>query len=315
MLHVEIGTCLQLTQAVHEKLRNIDIFNATQFLSQDLEDLAAKSAVSFRDLLCIRRYLLAKHASSLVSGLQLYHSLIESAAILPTGCDELNCLLDGGIYTGEIVELSGEGASGKTQICLCMTVAVASETEKDVVYFDIGGAFSASRLCQILNYQNITSECKVETILKRIQIVRITDVFQMMTELHKLRLSLSNTDSHAVKLVVIDCFSWLFVNLGYEDCCMYSTRITFTLKSMAVDFSFSVLVSKLVNPNSANHWSPAVRPNASLEVKKASPALGDNMSETRAVISVTGSCRLPSSRSIEICISDKGICASNSACD
>jgi len=308
---VEIGSCRHLTQAVYEKLRDADILSVVQFLSQDLEDLAAKATIPFRDLLGIKRYLLAKHACALVSGLQLYQSLMESTAILPTSCEELNCLLDGGIYTGEIVELCGEEASGKTQVCLCVTVAVASDTEKDVVYFDIGGGFSASRLCEILRRQGITSERSIEVILKRIQIVRVTDVFQLMSELHQLKSSLSNADSQSVKLVVIDCFSSLFVTLKSEDRSFYYTRIIFALKSMSIDFSFGVVLTKLSLQDSADCWTPTVRPSVSLYIKKTSTSPNDSGTETLALVNVTESSRLPSSRAIEVCISDRGIWASD----
>jgi len=116
MLHLEIGSCYQLTQDVHSKLQALGILSAVQFIVHDLEELAVKSRVSFRDLLAVRRYLLAKHACVPINGSQLYESVLASTAILSTGNERLNDLLDGGLYTGEITELSGPTAVGKTQV-------------------------------------------------------------------------------------------------------------------------------------------------------------------------------------------------------
>lgn len=73
---------------------------------------------------------------------------------ISTGSTELDNLLGGGIFTGEITEISGEFATGKTQICfqLCINVQLSPEQgglEGGVYYIDTEGTFSSTRIVQI----------------------------------------------------------------------------------------------------------------------------------------------------------------------
>ncbi|MCK5045319.1 MAG: DNA repair and recombination protein RadA [Candidatus Heimdallarchaeota archaeon] len=73
---------------------------------------------------------------------------------ISTGSTELDKLLGGGIFTGEITEVSGEFASGKTQLCfqLCINVQLPLEQgglEGGVYYIDTEGTFSSTRIVQM----------------------------------------------------------------------------------------------------------------------------------------------------------------------
>ena len=73
---------------------------------------------------------------------------------ISTGSTELDKLLGGGIFTGEITEVSGEFATGKTQLCfqLCINVQLPPEQgglEGGVYYIDTEGTFSSTRIVQM----------------------------------------------------------------------------------------------------------------------------------------------------------------------
>ncbi|NHK31010.1 MAG: DNA repair and recombination protein RadA [Asgard group archaeon] len=73
---------------------------------------------------------------------------------ISTGSKQLDDLLGGGIYTGEITEISGEFATGKTQICFHLSVNVQLPFDKGglegtVYYIDTEGTFSSTRIAQI----------------------------------------------------------------------------------------------------------------------------------------------------------------------
>ena len=73
---------------------------------------------------------------------------------ITTGSTELDKLLGGGIFTGEITEVSGEFATGKTQLCfqLCINVQLPPEQgglEGGVYYIDTEGTFSSTRIVQM----------------------------------------------------------------------------------------------------------------------------------------------------------------------
>ncbi len=66
---------------------------------------------------------------------------------LATGCKPLDELLGGGVESGIITELYGEGGTGKTNICIQLARNCASEGKK-VVFVDTEGV-SKERLSQI----------------------------------------------------------------------------------------------------------------------------------------------------------------------
>lgn len=68
----------------------------------------------------------------------------------------LNDALAGGIYAGEVVEVVGPSAAGKTQLCHDLTVrAICAPRPLRVHWLDTGSAFSVARLTEIMR-QSVT---------------------------------------------------------------------------------------------------------------------------------------------------------------
>ncbi|MCD6383383.1 MAG: DNA repair and recombination protein RadB [Thermoplasmata archaeon] len=80
---------------------------------------------------------------------------------VPTGCSSLDRLLGGGVESGAITELFGEGGTGKTNICLQLARNVAREGQK-VIYIDTEGV-SLERLEQMCS-----GEGDFQEVLKKI---------------------------------------------------------------------------------------------------------------------------------------------------
>ncbi|KAL8568516.1 hypothetical protein ACOMHN_066506 [Nucella lapillus] len=125
------------------------IVTVTDFLAKDKEDIARTCGVDYKDVVSIGRVLLAQYSAFPVSASQLYNSVVSSQAIFTTGIESLDKLLEGGFYAGELCELTGETASGKTQVCLRFAVTVAGTHAQHVVYIDTCGSFDtqAAALC------------------------------------------------------------------------------------------------------------------------------------------------------------------------
>ncbi|EQD59295.1 DNA repair and recombination protein RadB, partial [mine drainage metagenome] len=66
---------------------------------------------------------------------------------LPFGVETLDALLDGGIEAGSLTQLYGEGGSGKTNLCLALSVEAALEG-RWTIYLDTEG-LSLARLDQM----------------------------------------------------------------------------------------------------------------------------------------------------------------------
>ncbi|XP_058416373.1 DNA repair protein RAD51 homolog 4 isoform X4 [Diceros bicornis minor] len=109
------GLCPGLTQDMVQLLRSRGIRTVVDLVSADLEEVAQKCGLSYKALVALRRVLLAQFSAFPFNGADLYEELKTSTAILSTGIESLDKLLDAGLYTGEVTELVGGPGSGKTQ--------------------------------------------------------------------------------------------------------------------------------------------------------------------------------------------------------
>lgn len=69
----------------------------------------------------------------------------------------LDNLLDGGLFPGNIYELCGPSACGKTQLCFSILLNIIITTKKDMVYIDTKNKFSVTRIKQILKNKHMSN--------------------------------------------------------------------------------------------------------------------------------------------------------------
>ncbi|XP_070598347.1 DNA repair protein RAD51 homolog 4 isoform X2 [Erythrolamprus reginae] len=112
---LRVGLCPGLSDEMVQVLKAGGIKTVVDFVSSDLEDIAQKYSLSYKSLVAVRRVLLAQFSSFPINGADLYEELKHTTAILSTGIESLDKLLDSGIYTGEVTELVGAPSAGKTQ--------------------------------------------------------------------------------------------------------------------------------------------------------------------------------------------------------
>uniref|UniRef100_A0A2C9KX82 RecA family profile 1 domain-containing protein n=1 Tax=Biomphalaria glabrata TaxID=6526 RepID=A0A2C9KX82_BIOGL len=113
---LQAGLCTALTSSALDKLRAHGVKTATDFIVKDIEVLSQETLIPYKDLCSIQRVLLAEHSAYPTLASCLYEKAIASLMILSTGCQSLDDLLDGGLYTGELTELAGDSVSGKTKL-------------------------------------------------------------------------------------------------------------------------------------------------------------------------------------------------------
>ncbi|KAG7274419.1 hypothetical protein CRUP_027049 [Coryphaenoides rupestris] len=223
-------------------------------------------------LLAIRRVLLAQHTAFPVSGADLYEELLSSTAILSTSIPSLDKLLDsGGCTPGEITELSGGPATGKSQ---------------GVVYIDTAGGLYASRLLQLLQAHTDHTEEQMEA-LQRIRVFRVFDIFSLLGCLHRLRgggLQQASLSGGSVKAVIVDSVSAIISPTH-----VLMMQVAGTLKTIAKDFNVAVLVTNHVRRGAGGEpqaglglsWSHVPRTRLLLERSEGpGPLLGSTRTAT-----------------------------------
>ncbi|KAM9729608.1 DNA repair protein RAD51 homolog 4 isoform 1-T2 [Menidia menidia] len=263
MVLLREGMCPGLDRELLRGLRGADIRTVEGLVSSDIEELAQKCSVSYKALFAIRRVLLAQHAAFPVSGADLYEELLSSTAILSTGNPSLDKLLDSGVYTGEITELSGGPGSGKSQVCFGLAVNISHHLKQSVIYIDTTGGMTASRLLQMLQTETSNTQEQMEA-LQRIHVFRLFDVHALLDCLYDLcggGLQRASVGGGSVKAVVVDSVSAVISPLlgGKQNEGMsLMIQVAAVLKTMAKDFSVAAVVTNHVTRSSGGEVQPAL---------------------------------------------------------
>ena len=111
--------------------------------------------------------------------------------MIKTGLKELDQFLDGGIKRGLITSISGQSATGKTQLAfqICLN---ALDSGKEILFHDTTGEFRPERLVEMMEYQKINP-----SLLDRIKINRVTNTVEQLQ-------SLTKTTFENYSLLIID---------------------------------------------------------------------------------------------------------------
>ncbi|NXV95177.1 RA51D protein, partial [Calonectris borealis] len=309
MVVLRAGLCPGLTEEMIQLLRANGIRTVVDFVSSDLEDVAQKCSLSYKALVAVRRVLLAQFSAFPANGADLYEELKSSTAILPTGSPSLDQLLDSGLYTGEVTELMGAPGSGKTQVCLGIAASVSLSLKQHVVFLDSTGGFTASRVYQMLRARAEDEE--EQAALQRIQVVRVFDIYEMLSALQELRDRLSQqvvSSMGPLKIVVIDSVSAVIYPLlggKQSEGLAIMMQLARELKTLAREFSLAVVVTNQVTRDSSTgplkpalgrSWSFVPSTRVLLERKEATW----EKATTQRVASLAKSLRQPTGIQVEL---------------
>jgi len=158
--------------------------------------------------------------------------------MIETGLKELDKFLGGGIKEGLITSISGQSATGKTQLIFQICVN-ALHNGKDILFQDTIGEFRPERLVEMMQLQKINS-----SLLDKIKVNRITNTAQQID-------CLSKTSPERYSLIIVDSVTDLF---SFE----YSKKeqslekyISFmkymhNLSSIAIDGKIPIIVTNIV---------------------------------------------------------------------
>ncbi|XP_075888062.1 DNA repair protein RAD51 homolog 4 [Nelusetta ayraudi] len=306
MVVLREGMCPGLEGDLVRDLRAADVRTVEDLVSSDIEDLAQKCSVSYKALFAIRRVLLAQHTAFPVSGADLYEELLSSTAILSSGNPSLDKLLDSGLYTGEITELSGGPGSGKSQVCFGVAVHLSYHLKQSVIFIDTSGGLSARRLLQMLQAETANTGEQMEA-LQRIHVFRCFDVYALLDCLYRLRtdglLQASvagggGVAGGSVKAVIVDSVSAVIAPLlgGKQNEGMsLMAQVAGVLKTTAKDFNVAALVtnhvarslSGEVQPGLGVSWSHVPRTRILLE--RVDRSASDSTSSRRSATLIKSS--------------------------
>ncbi|XP_026528242.1 DNA repair protein RAD51 homolog 4 [Notechis scutatus] len=261
---LRVGLCPGFSDEMVQVLKANGIKTVVDLVSSDLEDIAQKNSLSYKTLVAVRRVLLAQFSSFPVNGADLYEELKHTTAILSTGIESLDKLLDSGIYTGEVTELVGAPSAGKTQVCLIVAANVSHNLKQTVLYIDSTGGFTSARLLELLNCLTEDEEEQAEA-LRRIQVFRAFDAYKILDVLQEVHSYMSQqilSTSGPVKLLIVDSVSAVicpFLGLRQPDGMALMMHLAREMKTLAKEFGIAILLTNHVTrAAAAGGFKPAL---------------------------------------------------------
>ena len=158
--------------------------------------------------------------------------------MIKTGLKELDQFLGGGIKDGLITSISGQSATGKTQLAfqICLN---ALDNEKEILFHDTTGEFRPERLVEMMQFQKINP-----SLLDKIKVNRITNTVEQLQ-------SLSGAALENYSLLIIDNVTDLFSFEYSKKEQFFEKNISFmkymhNLSSIAIGVKIPIIVTNIV---------------------------------------------------------------------
>ena len=158
--------------------------------------------------------------------------------MIKTGLKELDQFLGGGIKDGLITSISGQSATGKTQLVfqICLN---ALDNGKEILFHDTTGDFRPERLVEMMRFQKINP-----SLLDKIKVNRITNTMEQLQSLSSTRL-----ENYSVLIIdnVTDLFSFEYSKKEQ----FFEKNISFmkymhNLSSIAIEKNIPILLTNIV---------------------------------------------------------------------
>ena len=158
--------------------------------------------------------------------------------MIKTGLKELDQFLGGGIKDGLITSISGQSATGKTQLAfqICLN---ALNSGKEILFHDTTGEFRPERLVEMMQFQKINP-----SLLDKIKVNRITNTMEQLQ-------SLSGAAFENYSLLIIDSVTDLF-SFEYSkkeqslEKNIFFMKYMHNLSSIAIGVKIPIIVTNIV---------------------------------------------------------------------
>ena len=158
--------------------------------------------------------------------------------MIKTGLKELDQFLRGGIKEGLVTSISGQSATGKTQLAfqICLNALYSG---KDILFLDTTGEFRPERLLEMMQLQKINP-----SLLDKIKVSRITNTAQQIQ-------CFSKTSLKSYSLIIVDSVTDLFSFEYSKKEQSLEKHISFmkymhNLSSIAIDGKIPIIVTNIV---------------------------------------------------------------------
>lgn len=202
-----------------------------------------------------------------INGRSLYEEALKHTTVTSTGSTNLDKLLDGGLWTGEILEITGPPGCGKTQFWLTAAANLLSETPNSLFVIDPNGSFVCERLLEIITQRKASSTTQfLQDCLARVKYLNGSDAISVLSELHRIEQEMAAKKCSfycKMNLLVLDTITSLISPIlggGQTQGHMIMVELGRALKRLAADYNIAVIVinNVVLDRDSALEYKPAL---------------------------------------------------------
>eukprot|EP01130_Rhizamoeba_saxonica_P017603 TRINITY_DN856_c0_g1_i1.p1 TRINITY_DN856_c0_g1~~TRINITY_DN856_c0_g1_i1.p1 ORF type:complete len:307 (-),score=64.23 TRINITY_DN856_c0_g1_i1:90-1010(-) len=183
----------------------------------------------------------------------MFEKLAYEGICLSTGSEKFDQFIGGGLYSGDILELAGDASSGKSQLCMLISMIAASRTYSTVALIDTNGAFYPKRMLEM--YNNSGESTEDISFFNKINIYNAHDPQKLINTLTELEYKLEDDDDEFasnLNLIVIDTIGNILApSLGRPQTLGHSNMvdISYRLKTIAEKYNITVVITNHVVKN------------------------------------------------------------------
>ncbi|CAH1118891.1 unnamed protein product [Phaedon cochleariae] len=241
MLLLSEGLHSSLDNSILKLLSNKNISTVLDFLHSDSKVIEKATPLIFREILNIKKELLKIYSIKPENAYHYYQFILLNCAIIQTGIESLDNLLEGGLFTGNIYEICGLPATGKTLFCLTLLKNVATSLES-VYYLDTKYDFQALKLKQMYSH---LSKVKLVESMNHIMVKRTNTKQDLLNSLLEIKKIISS--GRNIKLLIIDSLPALcFQSNDHNEQNSFLNEMVNNLHYLAVKCNIVIIVTNLI---------------------------------------------------------------------
>ncbi|XP_018562696.1 DNA repair protein RAD51 homolog 4 isoform X2 [Anoplophora glabripennis] len=194
------------------------------------------------EILDVKKELTKRFSAQPRNGFEYYKLIISNSAIIETGIKNLDDLLEGGLFTGNIYEICGLPATGKTLFCLTLMKNVVSKMKENIYYLDTKQDFSARKFKQMLCNSN---KQELVEALSRALIKNISSQHELVNSLFEIKEKLQS--GLKMRAVIIDSLPALYwQSADYSGNNNFLNHTVNILRYLSIEYNLVIIVTNLI---------------------------------------------------------------------
>lgn len=200
-----------ITEGEIESLNRANIWNVNDLCSNELMDMKRETKIRYPLLKNLVEHVRQRYTLPLFDCDYTCANSLKDLKLCPTGLPELTAALDSGYQTQEIVELTGDSGTGKTEMCYLFCATFLSHYPKyDILYVASQSDFETEKLSKYIRSKTMSeTELSDENIFNHLQRVSVARPSRLADFVHLLNTIVHSDLQDKIRCIIIDSLSFI----------------------------------------------------------------------------------------------------------